>query len=94
MGVLMSIKDEILKLNGFVKYESKACYALAYEIAEMVEKHLNENPSGDSFEDAARPLIKYLCENHNPHTSVIVTSLDAELLGGIKAFKTKEYIKG
>jgi ABC-type phosphate/phosphonate transport system substrate-binding protein len=32
---------------------------------------------------AAEPLIKYLCENHNPHVTAIVTSTSVELLGGI-----------
>lgn len=35
-----------------------------------------------SFEEAARPLIKWLCENVHPHHSVIVTSTNAELLEG------------
>lgn len=33
-----------------------------------------------SFEEAARPLIKWLCENVHPHHSVIVTPTNAELL--------------
>ena len=33
-----------------------------------------------SFEEAARPLIKWLCENVHPHHSVIVTPTGAELL--------------
>jgi len=43
--------------------------------------------------DAARPLMKYLSENHNPHTTVIVTSTNAELVGGIMSFVTEDYIK-
>lgn len=35
-----------------------------------------------SFEAAARPLIKWLCENVHPHHSVIVTPTNAELLEG------------
>ncbi len=34
------------------------------------------------FTEAAKPLIKYLCENCNPHTTVIVTPTTAELLSG------------
>lgn len=26
-----------------------------------------------AFEEAAKPLMKYLAENHNPHTSIILT---------------------
>lgn len=35
-----------------------------------------------SFEEAARPLIKWLNENVHPHHTVIVTPTDAELLEG------------
>ena len=33
-----------------------------------------------AFEEAARPLIQYLAENHHPHVTAIVTSTSAELL--------------
>lgn len=32
---------------------------------------------------AAEPLIKYLCENHHPHVTAIVTGTSIELLEGI-----------
>lgn len=45
----------------------------------------------DPFEEAARPLMKYLCENHHPHVTVIVTGNTCELLEGQKVFKTNEF---
>ena len=36
----------------------------------------------DSFRAAARPLIKWLCENVHPHHTIIVTPTGAELLEG------------
>lgn len=45
------------------------------------------------FEEAVKPLIKFLCDNCNPHVTVIVTPTDAELLTGALSFNTKEYIK-
>ena len=36
----------------------------------------------ESFNEAARPLIQWLCENVNPHHSAIVTPIGAELLEG------------
>lgn len=39
-----------------------------------------ELPKG--FEEAARPLIKWLCENWHPHVTAIVTPTGAELLSG------------
>ena len=46
----------------------------------------------DSFEEAARPLMKYLGENHHPHTSAYVRNDLAELLEGQEVFGTKDYI--
>ena len=37
------------------------------------------------FDSVIRPVIKYLCENHHPHVTVIVTSTNAELLEGQKS---------
>ncbi|HHT23152.1 MAG TPA: hypothetical protein GXZ87_07575 [Bacteroidales bacterium] len=34
------------------------------------------------FEDLARPMMKYLCENYHPHVTVIITPTNAELLEG------------
>jgi hypothetical protein len=34
------------------------------------------------FEELARPMLKWLCENCNPHSTVIITPTTAELLGG------------
>ena len=44
------------------------------------------------FETAARPLIKWLNENCNPHSKVIVTTTDAELVSGERCFETLEYL--
>ncbi|MFL6614140.1 MAG: hypothetical protein ACJ8LD_10565 [Pantoea agglomerans] len=46
-----------------------------------------------SFEEAAKPLIKWLAENEHPHHAAIVTSDRAELLESRLAFPTNEFIK-
>lgn len=45
------------------------------------------------LEEAAKPLMKYLAENHHPHTLVIVESDRAELLESSATVKTDEFIK-
>ena len=40
--------------------------------------------SNDDFETAARPLIEYLCKNHHPHVTAIITPTSCELLEGVK----------
>jgi len=46
------------------------------------------------FEEIARVVMKYLNENHEPHTAMIITSDHAELLEGIKSTgKILDYVK-
>ena len=44
------------------------------------------------FEKLARPLIKFLNDNYDPHTKVIIDTVSAELVSGEMAFYTEEYI--
>ena len=37
----------------------------------------------DYFTGACKPLMKYLSEKHHPHTTVIVTNTNAQLLEGV-----------
>ncbi|WP_155403091.1 hypothetical protein [Hafnia alvei] len=46
-----------------------------------------------SFEEAAKPLIKWLAENVHPHHSAVVTSTDAELFMSECVVKTEEFLK-
>ncbi|HIF0144886.1 TPA: hypothetical protein ACXV43_004187, partial [Yersinia enterocolitica] len=46
-----------------------------------------------SFEEASKPLIKWLAENVHPHHTVIVTSTGAELMMGEMSFPTEEFLK-
>lgn len=46
-----------------------------------------------SFEEAAKPLIKWLAENEHPHHVAIVTGDRAELLESKLSFPTEEFIK-
>jgi hypothetical protein len=45
----------------------------------MSELEKNKEKMED-LKKAAEPLIKYLCENHHPHMTVIVTGTSVELL--------------
>ncbi|MEB1072495.1 hypothetical protein VC894_16920 [Citrobacter freundii] len=52
-----------------------------------------EKPKQKSFEDAAKPLIKWLNESANPHTSVSIDATSAQLLTGEIGIHTEEFIK-
>lgn len=46
-----------------------------------------------SFEEAAKPLMKWLNENANPHSTVIVTPTNAELLSGEMCIYTEQFLE-
>lgn len=46
-----------------------------------------------AFEALAKPLVKYLNDNYNPHCSIIITCDSAEVVSGEMAFHTDEFIK-
>jgi hypothetical protein len=48
----------------------------------------------NEFEAIARPLIKFLCDNHNPHASAIITPTSAEIVEGVMSIgNVTEYIR-
>lgn len=44
------------------------------------------------FQEAAKPLIKWLCENGHPHMTIIVEPTGAELVEGVCSFPTEEFL--
>jgi hypothetical protein len=45
------------------------------------------------FEEVAKHLMKFLNDHFHPHTMVIVTPTSAELVEGIAAIQTFEFVK-
>ena len=48
---------------------------------------------GASFDDAVKPLIKWLNDNANPHSVVVVDTDSAVLYTGERSLVTDEFIK-
>jgi len=46
----------------------------------------------DQFEEAAKPLIKYLAQNYHPHVKAIVDSGRAEILESSASIVNDEFI--
>lgn len=44
------------------------------------------------FEDVVRPVMKWMAENTHPHTTIIIDSIHAELVEGVLAISTHEYL--
>lgn len=44
------------------------------------------------FQDLVLPLITFLRENYNPHTTIIITPLDAELVEGVMVYSPNDLL--
>jgi hypothetical protein len=49
-----------------------------------LKKILTGEIKDDAFTELCKPLMKYLAENHHPHTKIILESNFAELVEGVK----------
>lgn len=46
-----------------------------------------------TFEEAAKPVIKWLAENVHPHHTAVITANSAELLESKMCSRTDEFLK-
>lgn len=66
-----------------------------YELKRKEQVYVSVHGEGrdeNAFLEAAKPLMKYLCENYHPHVTVIIDGTRAELVEGLKTIKCEEYI--
>ncbi|MDZ0185125.1 hypothetical protein [Klebsiella quasipneumoniae] len=72
-----------------VDYEYCACWNWCqnYHVSDV------DKDRSSSFEDVVKPVIKWLNENANPHTSVSIDATSAHLLTGEIGIHTEEFIK-
>lgn len=72
-----------------VDYEYCACWNWRqnYHVSDV------NKARSSSFEDVVKPVIKWLNENANPHTSVNIDATSAQLLTGEIGIHTEEFIK-
>jgi hypothetical protein len=45
------------------------------------------------FEELAKPLMKFLCDNFHPHCHIIIEPTTAEVSIGEIAFTTEEFLR-
>lgn len=87
---LISNHDLIWLLHDeAVDYEYRACWNWCqnYHVSDV------NKARSSSFEDVVKPVIKWLNENANPHTSVSIDATSAQLLTGEIGIHTEEFIK-
>ena len=101
----MEAKDFLKEENGWGKgstgmFDTNSLAGLLDKYADQKQKantrirvhgeKLNES----RFEELARPMVKYLCEEYHPHVTVIITPTSAELLEGLKTIgRVEDYIR-
>ncbi|MCJ5248524.1 hypothetical protein [Klebsiella quasipneumoniae] len=83
-------------------YQSGHGFHETFSAHEKIHDHSCDNCFADtdvnkarssSFEDVVKPVIKWLNENANPHTSVSIDATSAQLLTGEIGIHTEEFIK-
>lgn len=92
-----------LKLGVIISNETLSGNERQKQITELFENAHMENVkirvhgeelNEGKFEELARPMVKYLCENYHPHVTVIITPTSAELLEGLKTIgRIEDYIR-
>ncbi|KHS76990.1 hypothetical protein QT13_01745 [Pectobacterium brasiliense] len=96
----MSKKDHAVVImqeyfpNGGRDFEGVCELFDAIRDGKIPHVHLQPDVGDSQFEILARPLIRYIAENHHPHTHIIIDSQHAELSEGVQSIQTGEYIKG
>jgi hypothetical protein len=95
---VQSIDDEFLK--WFIENPSCEGVEVTHEVLNPFQSHdkgyilrfpdddILGEPSKVTFEQAVKPLMKWLSENTHPHTTAIVTGNISELVEGVQVVKT------
>ena len=86
---------ENLKDTSKPKIEDDKLQSLANFLGEQeikLKKILAGEIKDDVFGELCKPLMKYLAENHHPHTKIILESNTAELVEGINCIHTDEFL--
>lgn len=63
-------EDKLLNLANFLGEQEKKLKSILS----------NPRSNEDVFLELCKPIMKYLCENHHPHTTIVITQTNAELL--------------
>lgn len=89
-NLLDEINDNLLEkaIYDETDNEFKNGKVLFSDIQNELDKYRVDN----TFENAVKPLMKWLSENCHPHTKAIVESNLSELVEGVKSFNTDEFL--
>lgn len=51
------------------------------------------NEETKTFEEIVRPVIEWIAKNKHPHMSIVIDGTHAELLEGVEAIYTEDYLQ-
>lgn len=87
-------------IKEIVKEANKSEDGLAAMAGEPSTKEPNHKEHLDrqyrrevTFEEAVKPLMVWLADNHHPHVHAIVSATTAELVEGLESFNSFEFVK-
>ena len=63
------------------------------EFSNLIEQASVLDAANNDLFSLARPLVKFLCDNHHPHTKIIITCNTVELLEGICGDNVSEFLR-
>lgn len=92
-------------MSDALDYVRNSCGIAGEEVADMVDaleaeiamlrnyRVVLSEEQKERFDLRCRDLMKWLCDNCHPHTTIIITPTSAELVEGIIARSTTEYVR-
>lgn len=89
-NVLDEINDNLLEKA--IYEENDENFENGKVLFSEIQKELEKHRIGNTYENAVKPLMKWLAENCHPHTKAIVESNLSELVEGVKSFNTDEFL--
>jgi len=94
--VLLEHIDKLEALKNSRTCQCKECTDVYLHRSDCAVHNAPAEPKGNcnckSFEDAVNPVMKWLAQNHHPHTTIIVEGNRAELVEGVECVNTDEFI--
>ena len=80
-------------IEDLIKWFENECTDGLIEPKEILFKMFElQSNINSNFENACKPLMRYLCENHHPHTKVIIDGNSSLMFEGIQCFNTNDFV--
>ena len=82
-GIFMVVENGAVVCNECGKSLTDVIMHIDHMLRKRTDTAEKRKANMDKMTDSAKPLIKYLSENHHPHVKAIVTSIGVEIVEGL-----------